>query len=338
MQITFAKNDALRMEISRSNETLETKQARLKKQREYQVAYYENQSGEERASRLGDKLEYQQSFRDNQNYIERASRLERQLENQKAYYLSENSEELIILRKSRLDYQKAHFEEQSNERRTARLDYQRKYKSLRTKGNNDTYLNIARSVLAFEFNDSLISENSFGAMEFICPLCDAKFWESEKLTTSTKSCYKFSLCCGQGKVVLPPLASPPEMLMHLLTTADKRGKAFRDQIRAYNSALAFASLGVNLDKELANARRGVYTFRIQGVVHHYIGQLTPREGEAPSFAQIYIHDGTAEGEIENRLRRLGEASLPELKELQALMHVVNPYVQYFKHGIELMRA
>ena len=155
-------------------------------------------------------------------------------------------------------------------------------------------------------------------MEFICPLCDAKFWESEKLSTSTKSCYKFSLCCGQGKVVLPALASPPEMLMYLLTV--------RDQIRASNSALAFASLGVNLDKELANARRGVYTFRIQGVVHHYIGQLTPREGEAPSFAQIYIHDGTPEGEIENRLRHLREASLPELKGLQALMHEVNPYV------------
>ena len=82
----------------------------------------------------------------------------------------------------------------------------------------------------------------------------------------------------------------------------------------------------------------MYTFRIQGVVHHYIGQLTPREGEAPSFAQIYIHDGTAEGEIENRLRHLGEASLPELRGLQALMHEVNPYVRYFRHGIELMRA
>ena len=126
--------------------------------------------------------------------------------------------------------------------------------------------------------------------------------------------------------------------MHQLTVADKQGREFRDQIRAYNSALAFASLGVNLDKELANARRGVYTFRIQGVVHYYIGQLTTREGEAPSFAQIYIHDGTVEGEIENRLRHLGEASLPELKGLQALMHEVNPYMQYFRHGIELMRA
>ena len=197
---------------------------------------------------------------------------------------------------------------------------------------------MARSIPASEFNDKSINEISLGAIEFICPLCGAKFWEREKLSSSTKNCYKFSLCCGQGKVVLPPLASPPEMLMHLLAAADKRGREFRDKIRAYNSALAFASLGVNLDKELANARRGVYTFRIQGVVHHYIGQLTPREGEVPSFAQIYIHDGTAEGEIENRLRHLGEASLPELRGLQALMHEVNPYVQYFRHGIELMRA
>ena len=92
-------------------------------------------------------------------------------------------------------------------------------------------------------------------------------------------------------MVLPSIASHPELLMHLLTAADPRGRAFRDQIRAYNSALAFASLGVNLDKGLANAKEGVYTFRIHGVVHHLIGQLMPRQGEAPCFAQIYIHDG-----------------------------------------------
>ena len=87
--------------------------------------------------------------------------------------------------------------------------------------------------------------------------------------------------------------------MHLLTATDRRGRAFREHIRAYNSALAFASLGDNLDKVSASARCGVYTFRIHGVVHHCIGQLTPRAGEVASFAQIYIHDGTPEGELEN---------------------------------------
>ena len=88
--------------------------------------------------------------------------------------------------------------------------------------------------------------------------------------------------------------------MHLLTAADSRGRAFRDQIRAYNSALAFASLGVNLDKGLDNAKEGVYTLRMQVVVHNFIGQLMPRQGEAPSFVRIYSHDGIPEAELENR--------------------------------------
>ena len=178
----FTKNDALKMEISRSNETLGAKQARLKKQKEYQLAYYEKQSDEDRATRLGHQLECQQSYRDNQssderanrlvqqlkcqqsyrdnqNADKRATRLERQLEYQKTHYISESSEELINRRKRRLDDQKAHFQEQSNERRIACLRNQRNYQSLRTKGNsNDGYLNIARSVPESGFNDSLINE------------------------------------------------------------------------------------------------------------------------------------------------------------------------------------
>ena len=100
--------------------------------------------------------------------------------------------------------------------------------------------------------------------------------------------------------------------MHLLTATNSRGRAYREHIRTYNSVLAFASLCVNLEKELASARCGVYTFRIHGVVRHYIEQLTPQVGGA-SFAQIYIHDGTPEGELENRQRHLGDASLPELR-------------------------
>ena len=70
----FTKNDALRMEIARSNESLEIKQARNKKQKEYQLAYYENQSSEERASRLGLQLAYQESYHDNQSLDDRCTR------------------------------------------------------------------------------------------------------------------------------------------------------------------------------------------------------------------------------------------------------------------------
>ena len=94
---------------------------------------------------------------------------------------------------------------------------------------------------------------------------------------------------------------------------------------------------MNLDKGLANAKEGVYTFRIHGVVHRFIGQLMPREGEAPAFTQIYIHYGTPEAELENRLLHLDEASLPELRGIQLMLHQYNPYVSFFRQEVDLMR-
>ena len=176
-----------------------------------------------------------------------------------------------------------------------------------------------------------------GSMTYSCSVCQAKLWAGEKLSGSTKSCYKFSLCCGEGKVVLLPVAPHPELLMHLLTVTDPRGRAFREQIRAYNNALAFASLGANLDKGLANAKRGVYTFRMHGVMYHRIGRLMPNECEAPAFAQIYIHDGIADVEVAKRQRHLGDGALPELKGLQHMLHEVNPYVAFFRQGLDMMR-
>ena len=144
---------------------------------------------------------------------------------------------------------------------------------------------------------------------------------------------------GGGKVVLSPLGTPPEFLTHLLTTTDNSGREFRSHIRAYNSILALCSLGANYDRELANAIRGVYTFRIHGVVHHLIGSLAPRDGKPPAFAQIYIHDGTPENELENRQLHLGQACHSEqLLALQMMLHEVNPYVKYFKHAMNLMRT
>ena len=200
------------------------------------------------------------------------------------------------------------------------------------------FLNIARSHPTCDVSDSIISEHSLGKMSYSCNLCDAKFWESEKLSTSTKTCIKFSFCCGEGKVVVPPLESPPELLTHLLTSPDKRGKEFRSHIRAYNTSLAFCSLRTKVDYELANAKLGVYTFCIHGVVHHSIGRLIPEVGEQPKFAQIYIHDGTVEAELENRQRHMGVACLPEMKGLQKMLHEVNPYVSYLRHAIDYMHS
>src|SRR5437667_10190035 len=66
-------------------------------------------------------------------------------------------------------------------------------------------------------------------------------------------------------------------------------KLFRLNIRNYNNAFAFSSLGVTVDPSVYGPS-GIYTFRIQGELVHRIGSLLPIQGRQPCFSQIYIHD------------------------------------------------
>ena len=52
-------------------------------------------------------------------------------------------------------------------------------------------------------------------------------------------------------------------------------KEFKQCVRDYNSSFAFASLGVRFDEDLCKMNKGVYTFGVQGYIHHIIKQLIP---------------------------------------------------------------
>ena len=115
-------------------------------------------------------------------------------------------------------------------------------------------------------------------MEFTCSECQAKYWKNE---TNAKNI--FSNCCKNGKVKLPQLDEPPKYLRDLLDNNNQ----FKNNIRAYNSIFAFASLGANIDKKLIE-KKGNYCFRIHGNVYHYMGSLLPQQKEDAKFAQIYL--------------------------------------------------
>ncbi|GMF38034.1 unnamed protein product [Phytophthora fragariaefolia] len=122
------------------------------------------------------------------------------------------------------------------------------------------------------------------------PLCQAWKWPAES----------DFICCLKGRVQLPPLQPAPPRLLQLYGD-----KEFRRHIRAYNQAFAFTSIGasssdntfrdVNQDQSVAG-QHGVYTYRIQGAMGHFMGSMLPyvdrRTGERvpPKFAQIYIVD------------------------------------------------
>ncbi len=68
---------------------------------------------------------------------------------------------------------------------------------------------------------------------------------------------------------------------------DLESRHFHDNIRSYNSALAFASMEAKLDPP---SGRGPFVYRIHDQIYHSIGNLYPEEGEKPSYGQLYIMD------------------------------------------------
>ncbi|XP_063418456.1 uncharacterized protein LOC134701259 [Mytilus trossulus] len=170
-------------------------------------------------------------------------------------------------------------------------------------------------------------------MDNVCSHCSAHMWKHEIHKGSLNLNAKFSTCCSQGKITIPALLTPPETLKTLLTENTTRAKYFRQNIRAFNSSLAFSSLGV---KEDILKSRGPYTFRISGSVYHRIGQLFPEPGKAPKFAQIYIYD--TDNELANRLLWNSDLDEDILTDLQTVMHECNPFVHTFKHAADVMKT
>jgi len=106
-------------------------------------------------------------------------------------------------------------------------------------------------------------------MDIICGFCNAKMWIKERLAKSSYNNPQFFLCCENGKVLLLSLPLTPQELEVLLTSKDGSAVKFRDQIRMYNSVLAFTSFGAKVDESITRGT-GPYSFRIQGQLYHKI--------------------------------------------------------------------
>jgi len=68
-----------------------------------------------------------------------------------------------------------------------------------------------------------------GEMDTICGSCSAKMWIKEQSAKSRNKNPQFSLCCENGKVLLPNLPTTPEELKVLLT--NKRAVPLNFEIR-----------------------------------------------------------------------------------------------------------
>ncbi|PYI28134.1 hypothetical protein BP00DRAFT_449650 [Aspergillus indologenus CBS 114.80] len=68
---------------------------------------------------------------------------------------------------------------------------------------------------------------------------------------SVKTVPRFSKCCMEGDVELPPVRTPPALLRDLFARTDTDGPQFLASIRHYNGALCFTSANYHIDRRTA---------------------------------------------------------------------------------------
>ncbi|XP_013601247.1 PREDICTED: uncharacterized protein LOC106308654 [Brassica oleracea var. oleracea] len=141
---------------------------------------------------------------------------------------------------------------------------------------------------------------------------------------------RFSICCQQGRVKLPPRRQPPSPLKELLQKS-----SFKIMIRVANGMLAFTSMGGQIDNSVTNTP-GPFSFRLHGQTHHRICSLFPPEGKPPQFSQLYIVD--TDNELANRKKAFskGTSALTVDDNVMAglikMLDEHNPLAKTFRHA------
>lgn len=170
-------------------------------------------------------------------------------------------------------------------------------------------------------------------MDVLCRHCSALHWRDERLSCSSIRNPLFGTCCLQGKVRLPLLQPLPPALQALYDGTDRKAKSFRENIRLYNAANAFTSLGAKLDDRVLRGV-GPKPFTIHGELRHRTGALLPNEGQEPVYSQLYIYDPITT--LTSRDRQNPHLDPEVLKIIQDTLHQYNPFVSTFRNAHQVL--
>lgn len=131
-------------------------------------------------------------------------------------------------------------------------------------------------------------------------------------------------CCMNGQVSLIAARCLPE-LEELYSFGSEESEQFRTHIRTYNSVFSFTSFGVKYDKELCRRTNGIYTFRVQGQIYHFLNELQSSIDKV-SPLQLYFYD--TEHGIDNRMKHSKKLRPSILKKLIQILSI-NLYSAFF---------
>jgi len=145
---------------------------------------------------------------------------------------------------------------------------------------------------AINFDEVQVIQHDCGPFDVLCNFCGSRNFADERPADKL-----FTSCCRKGKVKLPQPTNIhgntleyPDFLKSLMSNpANPHHRSFRDNIRSYNSALSFASLGAKI---VDMPGRGPYVFKIHGTTYHRTSHLQPVNEQAPQYAQLYVLDSS----------------------------------------------
>uniref|UniRef100_A0A7I4XXQ7 ATP-dependent DNA helicase n=1 Tax=Haemonchus contortus TaxID=6289 RepID=A0A7I4XXQ7_HAECO len=307
--------DAQRARSRREQEEEEQRRARLERVATRARIRREQEEEEQRRARLAGAAartralrvqegEEQQRTRQSQDAARARSRRQQEGESQR--------EERNILTAARERSRRASFTESQIEERR-RLESQRHHVRSRT---------LAARTRRLALSNIEPEEHYDGLMNVECESCGAQHFRSESRGRRAT----FNDCCNHGNITLEHFTNYPRQLRRLLTSQEADSKEFREHIRNYNSAFAFASIGAQLD----TPRSGPYCFRIHGQIYHRIGPARPEEGQPPRYGQVYILD-TSMAADERAGNPANVQCKPALiRSLSALFHEINAFAQAYK--------
>ncbi|XP_049315830.1 uncharacterized protein LOC125779235 [Bactrocera dorsalis] len=160
-------------------------------------------------------------------------------------------------------------------------------------------------------------------MDKLCPYCHALKFRNETP----------GMCCASGKVLLPPLPTPPEPLISLLAGDSDNSKIFLRKIRKFNSCFQMTSFGATKICDLASdGRNSKPTFKIQGQVYHKIGSLMPMPDDNPKYLQIYFM-----GSCEERVTTRCQYNFIEQAEERAIVILLENFLETQNKLIQLFK-
>jgi hypothetical protein len=176
---------------------------------------------------------------------------------------------------------------------------------------------------------------SFGGMNVTCDVCGALHWLDECIKASSKTSPRFSRCCHHGKVRLDPLPDPPGELQELFTAKSKEAKEFRENIRQYNSALAFTSFTAK-EKHDNSGGGAPWVWKSGYTIYHRAGALFPHaDADNPKYTQLYFYDPM--DALQYRMKRNKDLNRDTMENLQNMLHDVNRYKHLFLHTFEVLQ-